>query len=202
MNLEKSVPHMCNEELIGLAKNRFIDSATQMAIAKTGYRRGLSYLCENPALNEKVAELLWSFRGYTLKCELLFNGHFDAEPEKWRELYYEHGSKMMNRSPWRLHSTLLSPKYWCRYGTGGRTAKHTACPPDIIEDIMRKRLSQWKRTEVSPPSTAAHESYYYSRQDMGIVEHPNTPEEILVIISASHPNERTRNAAFLRLGKK
>ena len=173
------------------------DIIYQTAIVKTGYRRSLSYLCENPSLDEEVAELLWSFRGYTLKCELLFNGHFAKQPEKWRELYYEHGSKIMNRNPWRLHSTLLSAKYWCRYGDG-RSTQHTACPSDIIEDMVKKKLRSWKQAEISTPQL----SYYASRQDMSIVEHPNTPEEILVIISASHPNERTRKAAFQRLGKK
>ena len=61
------IPEMYNSEVVALAKNRFTDAETQIAIAKWGYKLGQSYLAANENITDEAAEILWNHRGYVLK---------------------------------------------------------------------------------------------------------------------------------------
>ena len=51
-HLKQYINQMTNPELIGLAKNRFLDAEDPVAIAKHHYRRAHSYLIENSSLSQ------------------------------------------------------------------------------------------------------------------------------------------------------
>ena len=53
---------MENSEITGLAKNRFTDEETMLAISKHHYRLGKEYLASNPNLTQEAAEELWDHR--------------------------------------------------------------------------------------------------------------------------------------------
>ena len=70
----KNVPSMYNSEVVALAKNRWTDNETQLAIAKHWYALGREYLAANPNVTLDAAEELWKVRGYVLKARLLAKG--------------------------------------------------------------------------------------------------------------------------------
>ena len=78
-HLKKYIPNMTNPELIGLAKNRYLDEEDQVAIAKFHYRRAHNYLIENMNLKTAARDVLWDYNGYARKCELITYGHFFEE---------------------------------------------------------------------------------------------------------------------------
>ena len=69
-----NIKNMENSEITGLAKNRFTDADTQLAIAKCHYRLGKEYLAANPNVTTEAAEELWDHRGYVFKAMLLSRG--------------------------------------------------------------------------------------------------------------------------------
>ena len=53
----KNVPSMYNTEVVALAKNRFTDEETMLAIANWGYRLGQSYLAANENITDEAAKV-------------------------------------------------------------------------------------------------------------------------------------------------
>ena len=93
-----------NHELNALAKVRFIDEETQLALAKQPYRRAKMHLASNENLCEAAREELWDHRGYALKCDLVAAGHYVDDPQRYYDLFRSHSWR---RSDWRLLRTLL-----------------------------------------------------------------------------------------------
>jgi|7_EtaG_2_1085326.scaffolds.fasta_scaffold03697_6 hypothetical protein len=178
MSLAQYVHRMCNQELIGLAKNRFIDVPTQEAIAKHPYRRAKTYLASNSSLCPSVAKDLWDMRGYTLKCELIQAGTYKDTPDKYRELYYDHQSRF-KRSPWKMLTVFLRSYY---YGNGP-----DATPPDIIEQIYK----DW----IQPADLPAEYSYFHRTRIEAVLRHPNCTLDVAVKISTTE-EPRIRKLAF------
>lgn len=134
--LADNICNMRNDEIIGLAKNRFLPAEVMMAIAKFHYRRAHMYLCENKGLDKKTRDYLWSDacnRGYSNKCELLLHGHYRDEPEKYLELYNSHGNQMYSRSPWRANSCFI------RGGWYNDTRSYT--PAELLNRIYDERFA-------------------------------------------------------------
>jgi hypothetical protein len=73
-NYANNVPNMSNSELVGMAKNRYTDAETMLAISKHYYRLGKEYLAENPTSHPEAAQELWNHRGYVFKATLMSNG--------------------------------------------------------------------------------------------------------------------------------
>ena len=111
---------MTNPELIGLAKNRWLDEEDQVGIAKWHYRRAHNYLIENAHLTKSARDILWDYRGYANKCELITYGHFLEEPKKYHELYDGYATQLRNRSPWRLPRVFLHHYRWHSHGRSTR----------------------------------------------------------------------------------
>jgi hypothetical protein len=127
---------MTNEELIGLAKNRFLPGDLQMAIAKHPYARSNLYLAENSGLHRKVRDYLWSDdcnRGYVVKSNLISHGHYMDEPEKYWEIYNRY-PVIWQKSGWRATSAFLGTYNY-------RTTGWVATPADLLEEIYSHHLN-------------------------------------------------------------
>ena len=199
-HLKKHIPNMTNPELIGLAKNRYLDEEDQVAIAKWHYRRAHNYLIENVNLKTAARDVLWDYKGYARKCELITYGHFLEEQDKYHELYDGYGTQMRNRSPWRLPRVFLCHYRWHSHGASTRT-DNTGTPPDIIEDIYLKDV-QRQRTGRDQIGSSG---YYYSgpsSTERMIIENKNTPLELIVKISASSPDDGNRNLAMKTMARR
>jgi len=187
--LAQNVHRMNNAELIGLAKNRFLEREAQIKIAEHPYRRAKSYLTENPGLVRSARDILWNTPGYVLKCELISFGHYsgDHNHKFYLHLYDNFASTMRQRSPWRLYRTFVGGHGWGTQGWGPLLGPKST-PPEILEKIYEQDIKgdphDWSRTN----------SMRY------LLENPNLPEEIVVKTSASDPNENIRTIALKRLG--
>ncbi len=127
---------MTNEELIGLAKNRFLPVDLQMAIAKHPYARANLYLAQNSGLKPSTRDYLWSdscSRGYVVKSDLISHGHYMDEPEKYWELYNRY-PVIWQKSNWRAISAFLGTYNY-------RTTGWTATPADLLEEIHSHHLN-------------------------------------------------------------
>jgi len=190
---------MTNPELIGLAKNRFLDTEDQVAIAKHHYRRAHNYLIENSSLSRSARDILWDYKGYARKCELITYGHFLEEQDKYHELYDGYAAQMRGRSPWRLPRVFLHHYRWHSHGVSSRS-QNTGTPPEIIEDIYLKDVQRLRAT-----TNEAYSGYYYSgpsTTERMIIENENTPLELIVKISASSPDDRNRNLAMKTMARR
>ena len=191
-HLKKYINQMTNPELIGLAKNRFIDAEDQVAIATHHYRRAHNYLIENMNLSHLARDVLWEHSGYVKKCELITYGHYLDEQDKYHELYDGYATQIRCRSPWRITRVFLSHQRWYSHGYTGST-KDTGTPASIIEDIYEKDVLPMRTS----PDT--RRGYYYPSSnylEQAIVENPNTPIDLVVKISASSPDDRIRAKAL------
>ena len=198
-HLKRYIYQMTNPELIGLAKNRFLDTEDQVAIAKHHYRRAHNYLIENSSLSRAARDVLWDYKGYARKCELITYGHFLEEQDKYHELYDGYATQMRNRSPWRLPRVFLHHFRWHSHGVSAKTG-NTGTPPEIIEDIYLKDVQRLRST-----TSETYSGYYYSgpsSTERMIVENVNTPMELIVKISASSPDDRNRNLAMKTMARR
>ena len=198
-HLKKHIPNMTNPELIGLAKNRYLDEEDQVAIAKWHYRRAHNYLIENMNLKPAARDVLWDYNGYARKCELIAYGHFLDEQDKYHELYDGYATQMRNRSPWRIPRVFLHHYRWHSHGVSTRT-DNTGTPPEIIEDIYLKDVQRMRTYEPRGPS-----GYYYSgpsTTERMIIENKNTPLELIVKISASSPDDKNRILAMRTMARR
>ena len=198
-HLKKNIPFMTNPELIGLAKNRFLDEEDQVAIAKFHYRRAHNYLICNPALKVAARDTLWDYKGYARKCELIQYGHFISDQDKYHELYDGYATQMRNRSPWRIPRVFLHHYRWHSHGLSTHSTD-TGTPFEIIEDIYLNDVQRHRSR-----SDLTYSGYYYSgpsSTERMIIENPNTPLELIVKISASSPDDRNRTLAFKTMARR
>ena len=199
-HLKKNIPYMTNPELIGLAKNRFLDEEDQVGIAKFHYRRAHNYLIENTNLKNAARDILWDYKGYTNKCELITYGHFLEDQDKYHELYDGYATQMRNRSPWRIPRVFLRHARWHSHGLHVH-ADETGTPAGIIEDIYLKDVQRQRSVDQKD----VYSGYYYagpSSTERMIIENNNTPLELIVKISASSPDDRNRNLAFKTMARR
>ena len=190
-HLKNYINQMTNPELIGLAKNRFLDTEDQVAIAKHYYRRAHNYLIENSSLSRAARDVLWGYKGYARKCELIAYGHIE-EQDKYHELYDNYGDTMRSRSPWRMSRVFLQNNRWYSHGRHTST-EQTGTPASIIEDIYKRDVLPLRG------QTADRHGYYYPSPrylEQAIVKNPNTPLELVVQISASAIDDQTRAMAL------
>jgi hypothetical protein len=165
--LAHNIYKMRNDEVIGLAKNRWLPASVQAAIAKHHYARAHWYLAMNSGLDKETRDYLWSDtcnKGYTLKTELIAYGQYDGSPEKYWELYEKYPGAW-SRSGWRMSQAFFG-HYWSR-GTN-----QNATPTDLLNKIYDDRFDP-KRHKIYGEG----QSYYYG-------SHPKYQLERL----AKHPN--------------
>ena len=200
-HLKRFIYQMTNPELIGLAKNRFLDTEDQVAIAGHHYRRAHTYLVANPNLQEPAKEILWNYKGYARKCDLLQYGHYLNNPLKYKELYDKHGAHIRSPSNWRISRVFLMHSRWWSHGHHQSTYE-TGCPSEIIEDIYKKDVIGLRKENTERPSS----SYYYlsgpDYTEKYIIENPNTPLDIVVMVSAASPSHPNRKRAMEIMAKR
>ena len=122
------IPQMYNTEVVALAKNRFTDEETMLAIAKWDYRLGQSYLAANENITDEAAKVLWEKRGYVLKSELLRRGRIKLKKQEYTEVYRKY-FKNNRRSHWRMMSAFLGGGYWQNQQEDNLT------PAGLLEEI-------------------------------------------------------------------
>ena len=126
-----NIKNMENSEITGLAKNRFTDADTQLAIAKCHYRLGKEYLAANPNVTKEAAEELWDHRGYVFKSMLLSRGRIKLKKKEYAEVYRQY-FKNNSRSHWRMMQAFFGGyNYYSRNqgGNGNNT------PTDLLDEI-------------------------------------------------------------------
>jgi hypothetical protein len=123
-----NIKNMENSEITGLAKNRFTDEETMLAISKHHYRLGKEYLASNPNITPEAAQELWDHRGYVFKSMLLSQGSIKLKKKEYAEVYRKY-FKNNRRSHWRMMQAFFGGYYWQRVGTGNNT------PTELLEEI-------------------------------------------------------------------
>ena len=175
----QNVPEMYNSEVVALAKNRFTDSETQMAIAKHWYRLGKEYLAANDNITQEAAEELWKIRGYVLKSTLMSKDRIDLTDQERIDVYRKY-FKNNSRSEWRMMNAFVGYGYW----SGPKVPSRT--PTVLLEEIYSDL------TETDRASQYMMERF---------VEHPNCSLEMAIRISTIKDLQRghyTYNADGLR----
>ena len=126
----KNLDKMHNSEKTALAKNRFTDAETQLAIAKDWYKLAQQYLAGNPNITDEAAQELWGKRGYVLKSQLLSRGRIKLKKKEYAEVYRKY-FKNNSRSHWRMMEAFF----------GGYSYYHRAeddtnnTPAELLEEI-------------------------------------------------------------------
>ena len=125
-----NIGKMNNSEVVALAKNRFTDSDTMLAISKHWYRLGKEYLAANPNITPEAAQELWNHRGYVFKATLMANGRIKLKKKEYAEVYRKY-FKNNSRSHWRMMQAFFGGYHWysddkCKNNT----------PGELLEEIF------------------------------------------------------------------
>ena len=192
--LDENVFQMTNAELIGLAKNRFIDTQTQSAIARNRYTRAHMYLVTNSGLCTEARDILWNKKGYVNKFDLVSQGHYRDQPEKYIELYNGYAKQARNRgSFWRVSRAFLGGFGQGMFYGALIGPKHT--PGPILEDIYDNIVAD----KFTPDFGAGYYKHSVARM---IAENPSTPTSVIVKLSCSAEHEEVRKIALKELGRR
>lgn len=156
-----NISNMSNAEVVCLAKNRFTDDETQLAIAKHWYKLGQKYLAENPKITQEAAKVLWDQRGYVLKTKLMAGGTYEVPAEEQRDVYRKYFKGKPNRN-YRMMQAFLGRYSWWRDGGSNNT------PPELIKEIYDDYTF-----------TDSHSSIYDLKR---FLQHDNCPLEVALRI--------------------
>ncbi|MBO67307.1 MAG: hypothetical protein CL398_03250 [Acidiferrobacteraceae bacterium] len=177
VELANHVHEMTNAELNSVAKLRFTDEATQVALAKHPYLLCRKYLAHNPNLCEEARDILLAGKANSVKANLMVEGHLNHAPEKISELYFSMKRRGFN---WWNVSAFIRGYYW----SDKKEAPNT--PVEVLEDIYEG---------VASPE---NKSYGKERTLADVVRHPNSPIEMAIRASTSE-TEQVKQAGFARL---
>ena len=193
--LADNVFQMTNAELIGLAKNRFLDYETQDKIALNSYKRAHMYLIENAGLCSTARDILWNKPGYVNKFDIISMGHYKDSPEKYEELYDNHAAAAFNRnSSYRVFRAFLGGFGYASIGYS-RLPGPTATPTSVLDRLYHEHIKDGKT------SGWGHD-YYTTSMARAIAEHPNTSTETVVKLSCAHKDPEVRKYALKELGRR
>ena len=139
-NYANNIGKMHNSEITGLAKNRFTDEETMLAISKYHYRLGKEYLASNPNITPEAAQELWNHRGYVFKATLMANGAIKLKKKEYAEVYRKY-FKNNRRSHWRMMQAFFGGYHWyrndkCKNNTPGELLEEIYA--DLPEDEMSR----------------------------------------------------------------
>jgi len=161
-----NIGKMYNAEVVSLAKNRFTDEETQIAIAKHYYGRGREYLAQNPDVSPKAAQILWDRKGYVLKCALLQNGKMELSEEEYTAFYRDTFKRSLRRRSYRMVQAFLGGYRW--YNQSGESKTPSVLLDEIYADFIAEE-----------PDGYGSESYTIEQ----FVNHPNCSLELALRIS-------------------
>ena len=181
--LLNNVYRMNNAELIGLAKNSFLPGELQLAIAKTGYRRGHEYLAANEGLSREARDFLWSDecnRGYSLKALMLSYGQFSDGSKYWE--FYKRYPNAWSRSFWRMADAFFF-FFWHHSGAGTHT------PSDLLNEIYDTIFHKVQ-------SIGRNDMHYHRNHGLyRLARHPNVDLKLAIKLSQSG-DERSQKLGF------
>ena len=191
--LADNVFQMTNAELIGLAKNRFLDYETQDKIASNPYKRAHMYLIENTGLCSTARDILWNKPGYVNKFDLISMGHYKDQPEKYHELYDNYADKAFARNGgYRVYRAFLGG-----YGYGlsyGVLPGPSGTPASILDSLYDRIVNE---------KTFSYGYDYYSKSmARALAQHPNASTETIVKLSCSYPDQEVNKIALKELGRR
>jgi hypothetical protein len=129
-----NIKNMENSEVVGLAKNRFTDSDTMLAISKHHYRLGKEYLASNPNLSKEAAQELYDHRGYVFKSLLLSNGKVKLKKKEYTEVYRTY-FKNNRRSHWRMMQAFFGGYSYYHRPAASKNNTPRALLDEIYEDL-------------------------------------------------------------------
>jgi len=186
-----NIGNMYNSEVVALAKNRFTDAETMMAIAKHWYRLGKEYLAANTNLTPEAARELWNCKGYVLKATMMAHGNIELTEQEYMDTYHKY-FKNKARTHWRMVQAFLAPAYWQRNPTGV-----SKTPGKLLEEIY-----------ADLPEEEASRTYTLAR----FVDHENCTLDLALRIGTlktpEHSRryytddfERLRNKAMLKVAE-
>ena len=191
--LADNVFQMTNAELIGLAKNRFLDYETQDKIALNPYKRAHMYLIENTGLCSTARDILWNKPGYVNKFDLISQGHYKDQPEKYHELYDNYADKAFARNGgYRVYRAFLGGYgYGLSYGT---LPGPSGTPTSILDKLYDRVVNE---------NTFSYGYDYYSKSmARALAQHPNASTETIVKLSCSYPDQEVNKIALKELGRR
>ena len=191
--LADNVFQMTNAELIGLAKNRFLDYETQDKIALNPYKRAHMYLIENTGLCSTARDILWNKPGYVNKFDLISQGHYKDHPEKYHELYDNYADKAFARNGgYRVYRAFLGG-----YGYGlsyGALPGPSGTPASILDSLYDR---------IKDENPRGYGVDYYNRSmARALAQHPNASTETIVKLSCSYPDKDINKIALKELGRR
>ena len=186
-----NICNMNNSEVVALAKNRFTDDDTQLAIAKHWYKLGQKYLAENPEITQEAAKVLWDQRGYVLKTKLMSTGKFEVSAEEQKDVYRKYFKCRPNRQYRMFQAFLGAYSYWMSGGNNNT-------PPELIQEIYDDCIGSIDRGSI----------YDLKR----FIKHDNCPLEVALKIGTlktpesqqdwySNQYESLRNEAMLKVAE-
>ena len=191
--LADNVFQMTNAELIGLAKNRFLDYETQDKIASNPYKRAHMYLIENPGLCSTARDILWNKPGYVNKFDLISQGHYKDQPQKYHELYDNYADKAFARNGgYRVYRAFLGG-----YGYGlsyGALPGPSGTPTSILDSLYDRVVNE--------KTYGYGYDYYTTSMARALAQHPNSSTETIVKLSCSYPCPEVNKIALKELGKR
>jgi hypothetical protein len=185
------IPQMYNSEVVALAKNRFTDAETQLAIAKWGYKLGQSYLAANENITDEAAKVLWGHRGYVLKSELLRRGRIKLKKHEYTEVYRKY-FKNNTRSQWRMLEAFLGGyvSYW-------NTAENTNnTPSDLLDEIYNDLPENDKRRWILERFISHQNCSLELAIRLSVIETPDMPNNFY-----RDDFEKVRQAALLKVAE-
>jgi hypothetical protein len=186
----KNIGKMDNSEVVALAKNRFTDSDTMMAITKHWYRLGKNYLAGNPNITPEAAQELWNHKGYVFKAIMLSKGTIKLTDKEYTETYRKY-FKNNQRSSWRLQQAFLGSYYW-------QTDSQSSNTPTGLLDEIYGDLNEYD----------LERTYMLER----FITHPNCSLDLALRIGTTHTPEgdhkyganqweRLRDTAMLKVAE-
>ena len=191
--LADNVFQMTNAELIGLAKNRFLDYETQDKIALNPYKRAHMYLIDNIGLCSTARDILWNKPGYVNKFDLIAMGHYKGQNEKYHELYDNYVDKAWNRGgSYRVFRAFLGGY---QYGGSYGTLTGPEGTPTSILDSLYDRIKNEK-------TRGYGYDYYITGMARALARHPNSSTETIVKLSCSYPDQEVNKIALKELGRR
>ena len=170
-----NIPQMSNSEVVCLAKNRFTDAETMLAIARHWYRLGREYLAANPNLTEEAGRILWDHRGYVLKSTMIEAGNIELTDQEYIDTYRQY-FKGRARSSYRMMSAFVGRAYYWQ-------SNQSKTPATLLEEIYEDF-----QIDEHLQSAWADNTYLYKR----FISHQNCPLNVALKIGTIKTPEHAR----------
>ena len=170
-----NIGRMHNTEVVALARNRFTDAETMLAIANHWYKLGKEYLAANENLTQEAARILWDHRGYVLKATMIEAGNIELTEQEYIDTYRQY-FKGKSRSSYRMLNAFVGRSYYWQQMAPSKT------PATLLEEIYEDF-----QTDSHLQSAWADNTYLYKR----FISHQNCPLSVALKIGTMKTPEHS-----------